>query len=92
MPAIAPATVIEAMAASLPIAATGVGDVAAIVAAENQPFITPLDDGALAAAMTTLARDARLRERIGMANRNEAEATFGESAMVSAWDALLQGR
>jgi glycosyltransferase involved in cell wall biosynthesis len=87
-----PLSVIEAMASGLPVVSTGVGDVAAMVVAENRPFITALDDAALAAAMTTLARDVALRERIGTANRTEAEATFGEAGMVSAWDALLQGR
>ena len=43
-----PLSVIEAMASGLPVAATAVGDVAAMLAAENQAFVTPLEDAALA--------------------------------------------
>ena len=54
-----PLSVIEAMASGLPVAATAVGDVAAMLAAENQAFVTPLEDAALAGAIAALARDAR---------------------------------
>ena len=60
-----PLSVIEAMASGLPVAATAVGDVAAMLAAENHAFVTPLEDAALAAAIAALARDAALRARVG---------------------------
>jgi glycosyltransferase involved in cell wall biosynthesis len=84
-----PLSIIEAMAAGLPVATTGVGDVRAMLAAENQAFVTPAEDAALAQALLGLARDSVLRERIGLANRAKAEAEFGESAMVAAWGTLF---
>ena len=84
-----PLSVIEAMASGLPVAATAVGDVAAMLAAENQAFVTPLEDAALAAAIAALARDAALRAGVGAANRAKAEAQFGQMAMVAVWGALF---
>ena len=86
-----PLSVIEAMASGLPVAATDVGDVAAMVAAENQAFVTPVEDAALAEAIVALARDAALRARVGAANRAKAAAEFGQAAMTAAWGVLIDG-
>ena len=86
-----PLTVIEAMAAGLPIAATNVGDISAMVAAENQIHITSLDDASLAEAMTALLRNAALRKRLGVANRVKAAAEFDQAAMFRAYGALFDG-
>jgi glycosyltransferase involved in cell wall biosynthesis len=86
-----PLSVIEAMASSLPIAATDVGDVATMVADENRPYIVARDETALAAAMTALARDGALRVRLGAANRAKAESEFDEAAMIAAYAALFDG-
>ena len=86
-----PLTVIEAMASGLPIAATDVGDVAAMLAAENQAFVTSKDEAALGGAIMTLARDATLRARVGAANRAKAEAEFDQAAMQGTWGALFDG-
>lgn len=86
-----PLSVIEAMASALPVAATAVGDVAAMVAAENQAFVAPLDDAALGAAIIALAEDKPLRTRIGAANRAKAEQEFKLETMVAAWAALFDG-
>lgn len=87
-----PLSVIEAMAAGLPVAATGVGDVEFMVTADNRPFITRLDDAALADAIATLVRDAELRHRLGTANRAKAVAEFDQQRMVAAYAALFDGR
>lgn len=80
-----PISVVEAMAARLPVAAPRVGDVAAMAAHENLPFLTPPgDEGALTDALARLAADADLRARIGAANRTRAEAEYDEATMVSA--------
>jgi glycosyltransferase involved in cell wall biosynthesis len=87
-----PLSVIEAMAAGLPAAATDVGDVCAMLAEANRPFVTALDDAALAGAIRTLVDDAALRRRLGAANRAKAVAEFGQARMLAAWGALLDGR
>jgi glycosyltransferase involved in cell wall biosynthesis len=84
-----PLSVIEAMASGLPVAATAVGDVPGMLAAENQAFVTPLAEAALAEALMTLLKDAALRGELGEANRVKAEAEFGQAAMVTAWGALF---
>jgi L-malate glycosyltransferase len=79
------------MAAGLPVAATDVGDIASMVAAENRPFITPLDETALAKAIASLISDPALRQRVGAANRAKAVAEFGQVRMMTAWQALFDG-
>jgi glycosyltransferase involved in cell wall biosynthesis len=86
-----PMSVIEAMAAGLPIAATDVGDVGAMLASENRPYVTPLADADLGQAILALIRDAGLRSRIGAANRAKAEQEFTEAAMLAGWQELLDG-
>ena len=87
-----PISLVEAMAAGLPVAAPAVGDVAQIVAAENRPLITPPgDEAALAAALQTLAGDPQLRASIGQANRARAQEQFDESKMVADYRALYAG-
>lgn len=82
-----PIAVIEAMAAGLPIVSTDVGDVAAMVAPENRPFVAP-DETQFRQALAELAADAALRQRVGAANRSVAAAHYAESAMVEAYDRL----
>ena len=86
-----PLSVIEAMASALPVAATDVGDVAAMLAPENQAFVTAVDETELAGAIMALARDATLRARVGAANRTKAEAEFDQAGMDAAWGALFDG-
>ncbi len=81
-----PISVVEAMAAGLAVASPRVGDVEAMLALENRPFITPAgDDAALGAALAALATDPDLRARIGAANRAKAEAEYDEARMVAAY-------
>ena len=52
-----PISLVEAMAAGLPAVATAVGDVSAIVSADNRPLIVePDDEAAFAAALDSLSR------------------------------------
>ncbi len=83
----APIAVIEAMAAGLPVASLDVGDVAAMVAPENRPFIAR-DAAALRDALTRLAADAALRRSVGEANRRRAHELFEERDMIAAYAAL----
>ncbi|MFM5885097.1 MAG: glycosyltransferase [Novosphingobium sp.] len=87
-----PISVVEAMAARLAVVSPRVGDVAAMVAAENAPYITPAgDDAALAAALGSLAADPAARRAIGAANRARAEAEYDEAAMVAAYRRIYAG-
>jgi glycosyltransferase involved in cell wall biosynthesis len=84
-----PLSVLEAMAASLPVAATDVGDVAAMLAEQNRPFVTPLEPAALAEAMASLLDRPGLRRAIGAANRARVAREYDEAAMLRAYAALF---
>lgn len=87
-----PISLIEAMAAGLPAVATDVGDVRAMVSAENRPFVVPADDEAsFAAALAQLAGDQALRSAVGTANRAVAAERYGEREMIAAYAALYFG-
>lgn len=86
-----PLSILEAMAAGKPIAATAVGDVAAMLAEPNRPFAVPLTDAALHGALLALARDAALRARLGAANRARAVAVYDQRAMFDRWAAFFDG-
>ena len=84
-----PISVVEAMAAGLPVAAPAVGDIAEMVAQENARFIVPpRDESALADALATLAGDKELRAELGDANRRKALAAFGEAKMIDSYRRL----
>src|SRR5262249_7880499 len=87
-----PLSVIEAMASGLPAAATLVGDVVNMLAAENRAYVRPPEVVALADALLTLIADPTLRQRLGRANRAKAETEFGQPAMVAGWEAALDGK
>lgn len=83
-----PISLIEAMAAGLPVASTRVGDVSAMLPPEQQPFVTASDDYALAGALRQLVADPALRTRLGDANRARAASDYDQSAMVDAYRRL----
>ncbi len=86
-----PISLIEAMAAGLPVAATDVGDVKSMVCQANQGFIKPVEDEAqFAEALTTLIQHEQLRQDIGAQNRMKAQAEYNESKMLARY-ALLYG-
>jgi glycosyltransferase involved in cell wall biosynthesis len=86
-----PLCVLEAMGAGLPVAATDVGDIAAMVAPDGRRFVVGLDTAALAGALGELLTDAGLRGRLGAANRTRAEAEFDQETMFARWKTLLLG-
>jgi glycosyltransferase involved in cell wall biosynthesis len=86
-----PLSLLEAMAAGLPVAATNVGDIRSMLAAANAPYVTALDDAALAAGLRALLGQAGLRQALGAANRVKAEQEFNQEAMFQAWAAAFDG-
>jgi len=87
-----PISVVEAMAAGLPIAAPRVGDIAAMVSSENGPWlVSPGDEAALGRAIHELAADPALRKRVGEANRAKARAEFDQAKMIERYGALYRG-
>lgn len=83
----APIAVIEAMAAGLPVVSPAVGDVAAMVAGANRPYVAG-DEASFRAALARMSEDAALRAEIGGANRRAAAERFDESMMVGAYEKL----
>jgi glycosyltransferase involved in cell wall biosynthesis len=81
-----PVSVIEAMAAGLPVVATDVGDVRSMVSEENRGLIVPApDEDALADRIGGLLADPVRRRAIGAANARKAAACFDEAAMIAAY-------
>jgi L-malate glycosyltransferase len=81
-----PISLIEAMAAGLPVAATDVGDVGNMISPENRPFV----GSGLTAALQRLAADAPLRRKLGGANRAKAAADYDECDMIARYRTLYE--
>ena len=85
----APISVIEAMAAGLAVVAPRVGDVAAMVAPINEPYLPPRRfEVAFRDCLGVLADHPEGRAYIGEANRERARALFDEAGMVAAYAKL----
>ncbi len=84
-----PLSVLEAMASGLAVAATDVGDIAGMVAAENRPFVTGRDDAALASSLAALIGSPEARAAIGSANRRRAERDFDQLLMFRRYQELF---
>jgi len=88
-----PISLVEAMAAGLPVAATDVGDTRAMLTPGNRPFVTPREDtAALAQSLATLAADPALSNRLGTANQAKAREAYSLDAMAATYDALFRAR
>ena len=87
-----PLSVLEAMGCALPVAATDVGDVAAMLAEPNRRHVVAPEAAALADALADLLADPTERAELGAANRARACAAFDQEVMFSAYAALFGGR
>jgi glycosyltransferase involved in cell wall biosynthesis len=84
-----PISLVEAMAAGLPVVATAVGDVAAMVSDANRPLVVdPSDEAGFTAALDSLADRADLRRSLGTANRAKAQAEYDEKRMIARYAEL----
>jgi glycosyltransferase involved in cell wall biosynthesis len=86
-----PISVVEAMAAGLPIASVPAGDIPHMVSEANRPYITPHSGEVdLRDAIQALAADAKLRSVVGKANRAKAVAEYDDTAMIAAYAHLYE--
>jgi glycosyltransferase involved in cell wall biosynthesis len=78
-----PMSVLEAMAAGLPVVTTPVGGIPEAVSDGVEGFLVePGDVAALASRLEQLARDPELARKMGSAGRRKVETTFAASAVV----------
>ena len=84
-------TLLEAMAAGVPIVATRVGGTPEVVNHGVTGLLVPPEDpAALAAAMLTLLADSRLAERMSHSARMRAEHDFNLRKMTASYEALYE--
>jgi glycosyltransferase involved in cell wall biosynthesis len=84
-----PNSLIQAMAAGLPVAATDVGDVRRIVSAQNAPFVVPkTNDGDLAQSLLRLIEGPNLRGTLGKANQERVRTVYDHHRMFRAYTDL----
>jgi glycosyltransferase involved in cell wall biosynthesis len=86
-----PLSVMEAMASGLPVVSTDVGDVRAMLAPENLPYVGARNDDVVSGLLKALVTDPGERTRIGAANRAKAERDFDQAVMFGAWRELWTG-
>jgi glycosyltransferase involved in cell wall biosynthesis len=87
----APISVLEAMAAGLPVVTPWIGDIPQMVSDLNQAYLAPeRTEVAIRDRLDTLAKHPDGARHIGQANQARARALFDEADMVAAY-ALLYG-
>jgi glycosyltransferase involved in cell wall biosynthesis len=84
-------TILEAMAAALPVVATQVGGTPEVVTHECGRLVPPGNPRALADAIASLAANAFLRRQLGDAGRRRVEDHFSIERMVNAYRDLYLG-
>lgn len=77
-----PLTLIEAAQAGLPIIAPAVGSISDIVENDKTGFLTSPQPGAMASALSALATDSGLRNRLGSAGKTHAHEYFSLARML----------
>ncbi|MDB5723224.1 MAG: glycosyltransferase [Alphaproteobacteria bacterium] len=84
-----PIVVVEAMAAGLPIVATDVGDIAAMVSRENRGGIVDrCDEAGFGHALARLVDEEALRTRLGRSNACKARSDYQDGPMIAAYAEL----
>jgi glycosyltransferase involved in cell wall biosynthesis len=85
-----PISLVEAMAAGLPVVGSDVGDVKQMVAAENAPFVhDPADEASAANNIAAFLSNGELRRSVGEANARKAAAQYSLAQMVERYRALF---
>ncbi|WP_020399828.1 glycosyltransferase family 4 protein [Kordiimonas gwangyangensis] len=84
-----PISVIEAMAAGLPVVSTDVGDVAGMVSRQNAAYVQENSAGALARNLSALLDKPEAAKRIGAANQAKAKRDYSLEGMIDRYDGLF---
>jgi glycosyltransferase involved in cell wall biosynthesis len=85
-----PLGMVEAMAAGLPVVATDVGDVRALLPEAQRAYVVAKEDeAAFTAALGRLLDGPELRRALGAANRPHARERYGLERMVSRYASLF---
>jgi len=86
-----PVTIIEAMAAGVPVVSTAVGGVGELLANDTTGLLAPAGDAsALADALIRLVSDEGLRRRLASAAQQRANAHFSETQMIEHYQRIYQ--
>ena len=83
-----PLSVLEAMAAGLPVASTDVGDVDRMVAPSGRSFVSGQSALELTTSLSALIENKALRSQLGKDNRTVVERDFDLRVMVEAFRRL----
>jgi len=85
-----PNTLIQAMAARLPVAAVDVGDVRPVLSPDNRPLVVAkADEPGFADLLAKLLGDVALRRRLSAANRQWVEENYSDARMFEAYGAAF---
>lgn len=85
-----PLSVLEAMAAGLPVVASRVGSIPEVIEhGQNGILIEPADPGELASALSTLLGDGEMRERLSSRAKETVRERFTVETMVSGYARLF---
>jgi len=88
-----PMALLEAMASSLPVVATTVGDVPQALPPEQHELLVPPGEGAaagIAARLRDLLAEPARRRRLGQANRRRVEAEYSFAQMAGAYEEVYR--
>lgn len=86
-----PLTIIEAMAAGLPVVSTRVGGIPEMIRHEESGFLTsPGNEQELAEALIRLVNDRMLRQQMADTGRVEAYRRFSLQSMLDGYDSIYQ--
>ena len=86
-----PISVLEAMAAGIPVVGTDVGDIKEMIAPNNVEFLCRADDeNAFVSNLKRLMDDAALRGKIGLDNNLRSQANFDKQLMFDNYEKLYE--